>query len=73
MTKDELFVKLSTDAGLFKKAEQCKNVEEIIAFAKENGAVVTEAEAKGALELLSDKEGKLGDNELNAVAGGYKC
>jgi len=73
MTKDELFVKLSTDAGLFKKAEQCKTVEEIIAFAKDNGAIVTEDEAKGALELLSGREGKLGDNELDAVSGGKKC
>jgi len=72
MTKDELFEKLSTDADLLKKAGQCKNAEEIIAFAKENGAIISETEAKGALQLLSGREGKLEDQELNAVSGGMK-
>jgi predicted ribosomally synthesized peptide with nif11-like leader len=73
MTKDELLIKLSADAGLMEKAEKCKTVGQIIAFAKENGASVSETEAKGALELLSEREGKLEDEELNAVSGGKKC
>jgi predicted ribosomally synthesized peptide with nif11-like leader len=70
MTKEELFTKLSADADFLKKAETCKTAEQVIAFAKENGVTVTESEAKSALELLSDREGKLKDQELNAVSGG---
>ncbi len=51
------------------KAKEAKSVEELIAFAKENGVELT---AKEAAKYFSElhKEGEIADDELENVAGG---
>ncbi len=54
---------------LIEKAKQAKSAEELIALAKENGAQITEENAKAYFDKLN-KAGELSDDELDNVAGG---
>ena len=55
---------------LIAKAKEAKTVEELMAFSKENGAGITEEDAKMYFEVLHPKTGELSDEELDNVAGG---
>lgn len=52
------------------KLKEAKSVEEIISIAKEYGKEVTEEKAKELLDMLTNTEGELSDEALEAVAGG---
>ena len=54
---------------LLEKAKQAKSPEELLTLAKENGAGLTEEEAKAYFDQLH-KSGELSDDELDNVAGG---
>lgn len=51
------------------KAKAAKNVEELLALAKENGMELTEEDAAKYFDEWH-KEGELADDELNNVSGG---
>lgn len=52
------------------KAKACKTVEELLAYTKENGIELTEAEAANLFAQLNSKNASLSDDKLEAVAGG---
>lgn len=52
------------------KARACKNVNELLDLAKDNGLVITEAEAKTYFAQLNPANGELADSELEVVTGG---
>ncbi len=54
---------------LIQKAKECKNTEELLALAKENGIEIT---AEQAVEMLAQlhNEGEISDDELDGAAGG---
>ena len=52
-----------------KKAMECETAEELMEFAKSEGFEITQEEAEGYLEELSDIE--LDKENLDKVAGGY--
>ena len=58
MTKEEMML----------KAEAAKNIEELMALAKENGLELSEEDAKKYLEMK--KSGELSDDSLADVSGG---
>lgn len=58
------------EKDLIAKAKEAKTVEELLALANENGAALTEEEAKAYFEQLHPKTGELPDEELDNVAGG---
>ncbi len=62
MTKEELREKLMN----------ANSLEEMIAFAKENGVELSEEKAKELYDMLHT-EGELSDDALEGVAGGYSC
>lgn len=55
---------------LIARAKETGTVEELLALAKENGAELTEEEAKTYFDQLHQKTGELSDDELDNVAGG---
>ena len=55
-------------AEQIRKAMKCRNVEELMEFAKAEGFEITQEEAEGYLEELSDIE--LDKETLDKVAGG---
>ena len=55
---------------MLEKAKTAKNVEELLALAKENGVEITEEQAKEYFEKFNTKFGELADEELDNVAGG---
>ena len=55
---------------LIARAKETGTVEELLALAKENGAELTEEEAKTYFDQLHLKTGELSDDELDNVAGG---
>lgn len=61
---------MSLDRNLFTKAKEVKNIEELIALAKENGVELTEEKAKDYFAKFQLKNGELADDELDNVAGG---
>ena len=58
---------------LLEKAKLAKSAEELIALAKENGAEMTEENAKACFAQLNPKTGELADDELDNVSGGDQC
>ena len=56
---------------MLKKASECKNVEELLKLAKENGMEVTAEEAEAFLDEMGDIE--LDETMLDNVAGGEEC
>ncbi len=52
------------------KARQAKNVEELMAIAKENEVELTEESAKAYFDLLHPQNSEVSDDELDNVAGG---
>lgn len=52
------------------KAKECKSVEELLAFAKENEVELTEEQANGLFADLS-KISELSDEEAASAAGGW--
>lgn len=54
---------------LLEKAKQAKSVEELLALAKENGAELTDEQAKAYYAQLTTS-GEIADDELENVAGG---
>ena len=67
ITKKEAIKKISESPELLNAAITALNAGKISTFLKENGVDATEAEAK---KFLQSKNGELGLNELNKVAGG---
>jgi predicted ribosomally synthesized peptide with nif11-like leader len=60
-------------AELSEKAKAAKSPEELIALAKENGIELSAEQADAYFARLNPKDGELGDDELDDVAGGRKC
>ena len=56
-------------AEQIRKAMECETAEELMEFAKSEGFEITQEEAEGYLEELSDIE--LDKENLKKVAGGY--
>ena len=56
-------------AEQIRKAMKCRNVEELMEFAKDEGFEITKEEAEAYLDELSDIE--LDKETLDKVAGGY--
>lgn len=56
-------------AEQIRKAMECENAKELMEYAKSEGMDITEEEAEGYLEELSDIE--LDKENLKKVAGGY--
>ncbi len=61
---------MSREKELIARAKETGTVEELLALAKENGAELTEEEAKTYFDQLHQKTGELSDDELDNVAGG---
>lgn len=57
---------------LMHKARESKSAEEIITLAKENGVNITEAQAEEYFKMLCPVNGKISDEELDNVSGGYE-
>ena len=55
------------DEKTLKKLQEAKSVEEILAYAKESGIMLTEEQAK---EIFARVSGVLSDEDLENVAGG---
>ena len=55
---------------LLAKAKEAKSVEELLAFAKENGIELTDEKAKEYFTKLNTKSEELSDEELDNVSGG---
>lgn len=55
---------------LVKKALQCKNAEELLTLAQENGLALDETGAAELFATMSLHSDHLSDDELDAVAGG---
>ncbi len=55
---------------MYKKAKECKSVEEIMALARENGVELSEEQAKGFWEKLNPANGEISDDELDNISGG---
>lgn len=72
MSKEELIEKLTDDPAVVAAASAIKDPAAMIAFAKEKGVEITEAEAKEAISVLEQSEGELGSDALRAVSGGKK-
>ena len=56
---------------LLKKSAQCNSAQELLELAKENGIDIDETEAAEIIASMEIKPGKLSDDELDAVAGGF--
>ncbi len=54
---------------LIAKAKECKNTEELLALAKENGIEMTEEQAAARFAQLN-VEGEISETELDNVSGG---
>ena len=54
---------------MLKKANECKNAEELIALAKEYGVELTQEQADAFMEEFTDTE--LSAEELDRAAGGH--
>lgn len=52
------------------KAVQCKNAEELMALAEENGITLSDRDAAEFFEAYIAKSVELSDDDLDAVAGG---
>ena len=61
------------NAEMIKKAKAAKSAEELLEIAKANGVEMTADEAKTYFAQLDSKSGELGDDDLDAVAGGGGC
>ena len=55
------------------KAMECKTVDELIAFAKENGIELTKEQAEKYLAQLTGVDMPLSDEDMGKVAGGDPC
>ena len=58
---------------MIEKAKAAKSVEELLALAKANNIDMTADEAATYFAQLGSKSGELGDDDLDAVAGGGGC
>ena len=58
------------NAEMIEKAKAAKSAEELLELAKANGVEMTADEAATYFAQLNPKSGELGDDDLDAVAGG---
>ena len=55
---------------LLAKAKEAKSVEELLAFAKENGIDLTGEQAEAYFKRLNPESREIADDELDNVSGG---
>ena len=63
----------SFTSEMIKKARTAKSAEELLELAKVNNVEMTADEAATYFAQLGSKSGELGDDDLDAVAGGGGC